>query len=251
MATKKFKCSVCGYVHEGDAAPAQCPQCKQPAEKFNELKEEAPVAPKKKGIDTSSNVYTIIYSCVVVVIVAFLLAFASSALKDRSDANVRIDTMNQILSSLNIAVDKSEVEAKYAEVVKEEVLAKQVFKCEVNGETKYVFRLDGKGLWGAIWGYLAVNDDLDTVYGVYFGHASETAGLGAEITNPKWKAQFVGKKLKSPGTGEFALSVVKGKKEGLDDCNRCDAVTGATLTSNGVDAMFHDCLAAYAQYLNK
>ena len=253
MATKKFKCSVCGYVHEGDSAPAQCPKCNQPGEKFTEETEAAPAAPKKKGIDTSSNVYTIIYSCIVVVIVAFLLAFVSSALKDRSDANVRIDTMNQILSSLNISVDKSEVEAKYTEVVKEELQEKQVFKCEVNGETKYVFRLDGKGLWGAIWGYLAVNDDLDTVYGVYFGHASETAGLGAEITNPKWKAQFVGKKLRNADTGAIALSVVKaGKsKDGVQDYNKCDGVTGATLTSNGVDAMINDCLAGYAQYLEK
>lgn len=207
-------------------------------------------------INTSSNMYTIVYSCIVVVLVAFLLAAVSSSLQPISDANVRIDVMNQKLQALNINVEKSEVETTFSEVVKEEIKVENadepVLRCEVNGETKYVIPLSGKGLWGRIWGYIAINDDMDTVYGVYFGHESETAGLGAEITNKdKFQSQFMGKKLRN-SNGEIKLSVVKvGKTEdGVEDMNKCDAVTGATLTSNGVDAMLNESICAYTDFLN-
>ena len=91
MATKKFRCKVCGYIHEGDKAPEKCPVCQAPASEFEEIVEAGENKPQKKGIDTNSNVYTIIYSCVVVIIVAFLLAFVSKALEPQSTANVRID----------------------------------------------------------------------------------------------------------------------------------------------------------------
>ena len=75
MATKKFKCNVCGYIHEGDAAPANCPVCGVPASEFTELK------PEKKGLfsDKNGNAYIIMYSTVMVVIVATLLALAALA----------------------------------------------------------------------------------------------------------------------------------------------------------------------------
>src|SRR5574344_2173691 len=98
MATKKFKCKVCGYIYEGETAPAKCPQCQAPSSAFEEIVESVGVGsdaiaakPKKKGLDTSGNGYTIIYSCIVVVIVAFLLAFVSKALEPQSQANERID----------------------------------------------------------------------------------------------------------------------------------------------------------------
>ena len=116
MATKKFKCKVCGYIHEGDAAPAKCPTCQAPASEFEEITEGG--QPKKKGINTSSNTYTIIYASVVVIIVAFLLAFVSKALEPQSMANVRIDKKSQILAALNIRdLDKADVESKYNEVI--------------------------------------------------------------------------------------------------------------------------------------
>ena len=103
MATKKFKCKVCGYIHEGDAAPAKCPACQAPASEFEEITEGG--QPKKKGINTSSNTYTIIYASVVVIIVAFLLAFVSKALEPQSMANVRIDKKSQILAAPRIRKD--------------------------------------------------------------------------------------------------------------------------------------------------
>lgn len=279
MATKKFKCKVCGYVHEGDAAPAKCPVCQAPASEFEEIVEDKP---KKKGIDTSSNTYTIIYACVVVIIVAFLLAFISKALEPQSMANVRIDKKSQILAALNIrGIDKSEVEATYSKViVADKIITSDgsvvkdgtgkdkdgfavedknisadnlpLYVCNVNGETKYVMPMTGKGLWDAIWGYVAVNADKTTIYGVYFSHKGETAGLGALITEyEKFQKQFEGKQLLNADKSAVAISVAKKGKyvEGLKDESRCDAITGATLTSDGVNNMLHDCLSRYMTFL--
>ena len=119
MATKKFKCKVCGYIHEGDAAPEKCPVCQAPASEFEEIVEAGGTEkPAKKGLNTDGNTYTIIYSCIVVVIVAFLLAFVSKVLEPQSMANVRIDKKSQILAALNLRdVEKTEVEKTYDEVV--------------------------------------------------------------------------------------------------------------------------------------
>ena len=178
-------------------------------------------------MNTNSNSYTIIYASVMVVIVAFLLAFVSSSLKD-------IQNKNQELA-LNIR-DVKDADAEYNKYVKGDMLmnvdgtltentdgfsisyekeAKEnnrlhVFVCEVDGETKYVVPVYGAGLWGAIWGYVALNADKDTVYGVYFSHASETPGLGAEIATTAFQNEFSGKKVLKDG--QVALAVEKNGK---------------------------------------
>ena len=147
----------------------------------------------------------------------------------------------QILYSLNIRdLDGAEAEAKYAEVVKveREINGQKVYECQVDGKEILVASLKGMGLWGGISGYLAINGD-NTVYGAYFNHESETAGLGAEIKDSQeWQEKFIGKKIFDEN-GNVVLSVVK-KVE--DAAAQVDCVTGATLTSNGVDAMIKDCL---------
>ena len=85
-----------------------------------------------------------------------------------------------------------------------------MFVCEIDGQTKYVIPVYGAGLWGAIWGYVALNDDKDTVYGVYFSHASETPGLGAEIATTAFQNEFKDKKVLEDGA--IALGVVKNGK---------------------------------------
>ena len=144
-------------------------------------------------MNTNSNSYTIIYASVMVIIVAFLLAFVSSSLKSTQDKNVQLDTKKQILAALNIK-NVEDADAEYQKYVKGDMLmnvdgtltentgefatnyekeAKEqqrlhVFVCEVDGQTKYVVPVYGAGLWGAIWGYVALNEDKDTVYGTYF-----------------------------------------------------------------------------------
>lgn len=229
---------------------------------------------------TNSNSYTIIYSAVIVVIVAFLLAFVFQALKPMQDANVALDKKKQILNSLNIRdLSNEEADAKYKEVViADEVIdgkgkiveagtqggEKAGFKleskdykagklalyiCKVNGSCKYVIPVYGMGLWGPISGYIALNEDKATVYGAYFNHESETAGLGAEIKdNVAWQDKFQGKKVFTSGDDKtIALGV---EKNVTDPATQVDAVTGATLTSNGVRDMLHEALGKYLTFLN-
>ena len=233
----------------------------------------------KKGVSTNSNAYTIIYSAVMVVIVAFLLAFVYQTLKDRQDANVALDKKKQILYSLNIrGLDDDAAAAKYKEVViKDNVINKNgevvddgnkvednesngfklnsadfkegklaLYECKVDGQTKYVIPVYGKGLWGPISGYIALDEDCQKVFGAYFNHEGETAGLGAEIKDDQsWQEKFIGKKLFGDDNSKIALSVEK-KVENAE-C-QVDAVTGATLTSNGVRDMLQDCLALYMAF---
>ena len=198
-------------------------------------------------LNTNSNSYIIIYSAILVVIVAFLLAFVYQALKPMQDANVALDVKKQILYSLNIRdLDGAEAEAKYKEVVKTKAEddGHILYGCVVNGEHITVATLKGMGLWGGISGYLAIKED-GTVYGAYFNHESETAGLGAEIKDSQaWQEKFIGKKIFDENDNVI-LSVVK-KVE--DPESQVDCVTGATLTSNGVDAMIKESLKGVRIY---
>ena len=232
----------------------------------------------KKGLNTNSNSYTIIYSIIIVILVAFLLAFVFQALKPMQDANVALDKKKQILNSLNIRdLNNEEAAAKYQEVVlADEIIDEQgnvlekgeqggenygfklnsadfkngklaLFVCKVDGQTKYVIPVYGMGLWGAINGYIAINADKSTVFGTYFDHESETAGLGAEIKdNRAWQNLFQGKKLCAQDPNKIALAVSK-KVE--DPATQVDGITGATLTSNGVTEMLQTCLGAYMNFL--
>jgi len=199
-------------------------------------------------LNTNSNSYIIIYSAILVVIVAFLLAFVYQALKPMQDANVALDVKKQILYSLNIRdLDGAEAEAKYAEVVKKEKESEdgqKGYECQIDGKDILVVSLKGMGLWGGISGYLAI-DGEGKVFGAYFNHESETAGLGAEIKDSQeWQEKFIGKKIWDE-KGNVVLSVVK-KVE--DPATQVDCVTGATLTSNGVDAMLKDGLKGFQAY---
>ena len=152
-------------------------------------------------LNTNSNTYIIIYSTIMVVIVAFLLAFVSQTLKPMQDANVALDTEKQILNSLNLrGLSDEEAHATY-----------------------------------------------EKIYGAYFNHESETAGLGAEIKdNADWQAKFQGKKIFADGDDStIALSVVKA----VNNETTVDAVTGATVTSTAVSKMLQDQLAKYMDFL--
>lgn len=118
------------------------------------------------------------------------------------------------------------------------------YECEIDGQKKTVYTVKGMGLWGGINGYIAVDADNNTIYGVYFNHDGETAGLGAEIKdNVKWQQLFHGKKIHKDGVEGIALGVKKDAP--TDDENNVDAVTGATLTSDGVDKMLKDGLSKF------
>ena len=232
----------------------------------------------KKGLNTNSNTYTIIYSAVMVIIVAFLLAFVYQMLKARQDANVALDKKKQILYALNIrGLGDNEAAKKYEEVVLSDVILNDdgqvtpndhegaedngfllnsadykngdlvVYFCKVGDEDKYVVPVYGMGLWGPINGYIAVNADGKTIYGAYFNHEGETAGLGAEIKDSKaWQEKFIGKQIYADD-GNVILSV---EKNVANPSSEVDAVTGATLTSNGVRDMLKEGLGKYTVFFN-
>ncbi len=244
---KKFKCNICGQTFEADSMPDKCPICMADASNIEEVVEAgAQSAPAKKGIDTNSNVYTILYAAVMVVVVAFLLAFVSSSLKEIQDANVLRDTKNQILTSLNIeGLSGEAVDAKYSEVIVDtlDCNGNKYYQASVEGATKYVFPVKGRGLWGGLWGYISLDEDKLHAYGAYFGHESETAGLGARINERGFQQQFQGKSVMN-AEGNIALTVVKAGAVQNEDLE-VDGVTGATLTSNGVANMVTDGLNVY------
>ena len=243
-------------------------------------------------MNTNGNIYTVIYTTLVVVLVAAVLATVSQVLAPRQDANVKAETISQMLAAAKF-YEKSELDAMgndkvleaYRSAVKEAFLIKadgtldrnlDIESCEIvgtgalkaqnkfikNGQTDKVsipvviFDKDGQkvivaacygaGLWGPIWGYIAVNEDK-TIRGVYFDHESETPGLGAKIKDePSFRAEFEGKSVIYSEDAP-AFSIVKG---GASVDNAVDAITGATMTCNGLNAAIQTWLGAYEPYLN-
>lgn len=269
METKKFKCKVCGYIHEGNEAPAVCPKCQAPASEFEEIPS---ATPKKKGINTSSNSYTLIYMVVIIVIVSLLLSITSGMLKSRQNDNVKLDKKKQILSSLPAVDFKDDAAGAYANTIQKYVILDAegkvlkeldpvkdfdykvseneypMYVANVEGKTKYILPMNGAGLWGAIWGYMALDDDRNTVYGVYFSHASETPGLGAEIVAPKFRDPFVGKHMLD-ANGKFVSIAVMKTGQTAENQEQVDAISGGTITSKGVETMLMTSVGNYKSFL--
>jgi len=129
-----------------------------------------------------------------------------------------------------------------------------VFIAEDNGKKYYVIPLYGKGLWDDIWGYIALEDDLNTVKGVKFGHKGETPGLGAEITKKWFENQFIGEKIYDKDGTFRGITLLKGNKdpENQDkEDHEVDAISGSTLTSNGVTNMLQERLKHYVPFFDK
>lgn len=231
-------------------------------------------------MNKNSNTYVILYSIVMVVIVAIGLAVTSEVLKDRQQSNANVDTMRQILSALHITTEAGDTESTYANTIKEAYLVDAegniiagsegvtvndrafttrlqdlhskpeypVFVAEVEGQKKYVVGMYGAGLWGPIWGYLALNDDANTIFGATMDHAGETPGLGAEIATPTFLDQFPGKEIYVESEIKSIAIVKPGKS--TSDRPYVDGISGGTLTSQGVDNMLFDSLKHYEPYLN-
>jgi Na+-transporting NADH:ubiquinone oxidoreductase subunit C len=231
----------------------------------------------KKGLNTNSNTYTIIYSVIIVVVVAFLLAFVSKGLEEKQNENVALDKKKQILYSLNIrGLKDQEATNKYNEVVlKDNIIDEEgnilelgekgginkgfrlnsadtkagrlaIFECNIDGKKKFVVPVYGMGLWGPISGYISINEDCKTIYGAYFNHESETAGLGAEIKdNEDWQKSFKDKLIFDEEGKNVILSV---NKKVDNPKSQVDAITGATLTSDGVSLMLQDGLKQYSKF---
>ena len=218
--------------------------------------------------NTNSNVYIIIYSVVMVVIVAVLLSLAALGLKPRQDENILNEKKTQIVKALGYDAATT----AYGDVVAEALLL-NADGAVVENDTQKVFDalqsvkdtrdaglfpifkatdgsvvvpLYGAGLWGPIWGYIALAPDMNTVKGIVLDHPGETPGLGAEITTAKHQAMYVGKTV-FEGEEFVGITLKKGgAAEGA--MHEVDAITGGTKTSDGVSAMIKDCLVSYVPY---
>lgn len=232
-------------------------------------------------MNTNSNNYTLIYAVVMVVIVALLLALVSSGLKDIQTKNVELDKKKQILSSLKIDLADKDAAALYNElIVKElvvdvnaEILSEvkgeafaidiikesarkleerelPVYVAQVDSKIKYIIPVRGAGLWGPIWGYVALNEDKNTVFGTFFSHASETPGLGAEISLPIFQDLFIGKHILNDAKEFVSIAVMKAGQK-ADNMEQIDAIAGGTITSKGVEAMLLNSIGQYKAFLKQ
>ena len=146
------------------------------------------------------------------------------------------------MAIFNIDVAK---EAKIAEAERQ----LPVYKCVLDdGQVKYILPVSGSGLWGAIWGYISLDDNGSTVYGAYFSHASETPGLGAEIAKEDFQDKFVGKQFFVNDTF-LPIKIMKSGQHPNDESDYVDGISGGTTTSKGVESMIDNCLRPYEAYL--
>jgi len=209
-------------------------------------------------MDTNKNLYTIIYSTVLVIVVAVVLALASYLLKDRQQRNVAIETKLMILRSVHLgrnadkAKDKATyIEQEYAKYITDSSITEgdknlPIYICRLENQEKfYIVKLHGAGLWGPIWGYISLKSDLSTVYGAVFAHKGETPGLGAEIATPGFSDQFADKKI-FEGENFVSIQVVKGGAAKGD--HQVDAISGGTITSKAVEAMLKSNISEYLNF---
>ena len=227
-------------------------------------------------MNTNSNTYTVIYSIILVVVVAAVLAFAAMFLKPTQEANVKKDTISQILTAATIEGEdilgtyQQEIEAAIlVDIDGNKVGELNVEDCEVYGTSElkrqiaaeqkslpvYIFKNGvtvvpcyGAGLWGPIWGYVGFEGDLKTIKAVCFGHKGETPGLGAKIADePSFAAGFAGKQV---GTGNILFEVAKPANRQTEN-NGVDAISGATITCQALGKTLNQWFGFYQNYLSK
>jgi Na+-transporting NADH:ubiquinone oxidoreductase subunit C len=228
------------------------------------------------AVDVNKNSYTFLFATVMVVVVGVSLAVAAISLKPRQDKNVEVEKKQDILST--IGFKKSETKPAEAEALFEQYITQKLvvladgsvnteadaFKIDMAVELKknradmmfplyiaskdnntyYIVPLRGKGLWGPIWGYIALKEDLNTIYGASFDHKTETPGLGADINKEFFMSRFNEKTIYE-GDQFVSIQVVK---SGASGNHQVDGISGGTITSVGVQNMLEDCISFYLPY---
>ncbi|MBG0859646.1 MAG: NADH:ubiquinone reductase (Na(+)-transporting) subunit C [Bacteroidales bacterium] len=226
-----------------------------------------------------SNRYIFGFSAVMVIAVATLLSLAATLLQPAQERNLEIEKKKSMLESIGVPATRGNAQELYNKYIKESfvidsrgetvegidaftVVLKNEQKKPADQQYLPVFRatpddnekviilpVEGKGLWGPVWGYVSLRSDMNTIYGVTFDHKGETPGLGAEINTTPFESMFRGEKLFDSET----FISVKVKKGGADpaDIHGVDAISGGTITSKGLEKMLYDCLIKYDDYLLK
>lgn len=233
-------------------------------------------------MNRDSNKHTYLFAAIMVITIAFVLSFTSESLKELKADNIKKEKMQNILSAVGINVSRDESEELYTQYIIEELsltnngdidnavsafninLALEIKKdintqrfplyvANVDNNKYYIIPLRGNGLWNAIWGYMALKEDINTIKGVSFGHKAETAGLGAEITQDWFTNSFVDEKILNDNGDFVGVYVTKTNNdpENTDkNDNEVDAISGATITGDGVSDMIKERLGKYLPYFN-
>jgi Na+-transporting NADH:ubiquinone oxidoreductase subunit C len=235
-------------------------------------------------MNKNSSGFTFLFASVMVIVVAILLSLAVIALTPFQEQNVKLEKMQNILSSIGIKTERKEAEKLFNQYIKGQVvlnnkgekitgdvtafdidLKKELDKARTGEADKqlfplfifnkdstqyYIIPVRGKGLWGPIWGYVALESDMNTVHGASFNHKGETPGLGAEINTEEFQQQFVGKKILDDAGKFVSVKVVKGGAA-PGDLHGVDAISGGTITSNGVTEMLRRTINYYIPYFKK
>ena len=232
-------------------------------------------------MNRDSNAYTFLFATVMVLVVASALAFTASALKDLQNANVRKEKMQNILATIGVTTDRDQAETLYQKYITSAIslteegsvdtevnafeinlnnelkkpVSKQrfpLYEADVDGKKYFIIPLRGAGLWNAIWGYIALEEDKNTIKGAVFDHVGETAGLGAEITQKWFQDRFLGEKVFDTNGTLVGINVSKTNNDPKDldkEDHEVDAISGATITGDGVTAMIMERLTHYLPYL--
>ena len=235
------------------------------------------------AVNKDSNAYTFIFAILLVAIVGTSLASLSVGLKPRQTKNVEIKKKMDILGAIKVeGVDRKNAEAKYDDyIIKEECVVIDenggvidgnafdidikkeyrnknldkskrkypLYVAQVDGAKKFILPMVGKGLWGPIWGYIAINDDKSSIYGAVFDHKTETPGLGAEIKTAAFQKQF-DNELITKGSSYKKMKIVK-DGSGSSAEYTVDGITGGTITSKGVEEMLDRTVQVYVNYFTK
>ncbi len=235
-------------------------------------------------MNRDSNAYTFGFAAIMVVVVASVLAFTATSLKDLQADNVRKEKMQNILSTIGIEVDRDASEALFNKYITKQLSLRNdgtvdesvdafkdinlaietkkadeaqrfpLFIANVEGAQYYIIPLRGSGLWDAIWGYISLKDDKSTIKGAVFDHKGETAGLGAEITQSWFEQRFIDEKVFDSNGQLMGITVSKTNNDpnNLDkDDHEVDAISGATITGDGVTAMILERLGHYTPYFKQ
>ena len=233
-------------------------------------------------MNRDSNSYTFGFAAAMVLVVASVLAFTASTLKDLQSENVRKEKMQNILSTIGIETDRDGAEKLFNNYITDQLALRNdgtidetvdafsdiklaielkkdiqtqrfpIYVASVDAATYYIVPLRGSGLWDAIWGYIALGEDRNTIKGAVFDHKGETAGLGAEITQQWFMNRFVGEKIFNSSGDLVGISVSKTNNDPNDtdkDDHEVDAISGATITGDGVSDMIIERLQHSLPYL--
>ena len=234
-------------------------------------------------MNRDSNAYTFLFATIMVLVVASALAFTASSLKDLQAANVRKEKMQNILATVGINIRRDQAEDLYKKYITAELsLTKDgtvdektdafeiklsnelkkpvseqrfpIYEANLDEEKFYIIPLRGAGLWNAIWGYIALEEDKNTIKGAVFDHKGETAGLGAEITQKWFQDRFLGEKVFDVDGNLVGINVSKTNNDPKDldkNDHEVDAISGSTITGDGVTNMIKERLNNYLPYLEK